>query len=92
MPGRGGARPGAGRKKGGHNRLTEQAAKMARETGATPLEYLLEVMRDIQAPRAERLDAAKAAAPYVHPKLAAVDMTVDGTISVSHEKALEQLA
>jgi hypothetical protein len=40
--------------------------------GPTPLDHMLKVMRDENAEPAKRLDAAKAAAPYVHPRLASV--------------------
>lgn len=69
----GGARPGAGRKKGGANRLTEKAIEQARAGGLMPLDYLLQVLRDEGNDMATRIDAAKAAAPYVHPKRAPVD-------------------
>ncbi len=71
----GGARPGAGRKKGGANRINDEARKKALEDGLSPLEYLLGVMRDIRQDDARRLDAAKAAAPYVHARLANVAHT-----------------
>ncbi len=45
----------------------------AKEAGLTPLEYMLKVMRDPETPPQRRDDMAKACAPYVHPKLAAVD-------------------
>ena len=38
-----------------------------------PLAFLIKRMRDTKADMAERIDCAKAAAPYVHPKLAAVE-------------------
>lgn len=38
-----------------------------------PLDYMLEILRDETAPRDDRMDAAKAAAPYVHAKLASVE-------------------
>jgi hypothetical protein len=41
----------------------------------TPLDYLVSVYRDETASRAERLEAAGKAAPYVHPRLAAVELT-----------------
>jgi hypothetical protein len=47
-------------------------------SGLTPLEYLLTVVRDKRAARAVRIDAAKSAAPYVHPKLSSVAMQVAG--------------
>jgi len=43
-----------------------------RASGASPLDYMLQVMRDDAVEPAKRLDAAKAAAPYVHPRLASV--------------------
>ena len=71
----GGARPGAGRKKGGANRINDEARKKALDDGLSPLEYLIGVMRDIRQDDARRLDAAKAAAPYVHARLANVAHT-----------------
>jgi hypothetical protein len=44
-------------------------------TGETPLEYMLRVMRDPEAPEARRDAMAIAAAPYIHSKLAQVDVT-----------------
>lgn len=44
-----------------------------------PLDYLLTIMRDIDKPQDERVDAAKAAAPYVHAKLSNVDMKAEVT-------------
>lgn len=74
---RGGARPGAGRKKGTCNAKTRDIANKAIESGITPLEYLLQVMRDEQEDKKDRLDAAKSAAPYIHPRLSAVEVTGD---------------
>ena len=68
----GGARPGAGRKKGGHNRLTEEAVAKAND-GLSPLDFLLTVLRDETNEKPVRIDAAKAAAPYVHAKMQPVD-------------------
>ena len=84
----GGARPGAGRKKGGANRINDEARKKALEDGLSPLEYLLGVMRDIRQDDARRLDAAKAAAPYVHARLANVAHTgeIDSKITVNINK------
>jgi hypothetical protein len=38
-----------------------------------PLDFLLRVMRDPHSSMARRLEAAKAAAPFLHPKLSAID-------------------
>lgn len=71
----GGARPGAGRKQGSVSKLDQEARAKVLEGGElTPLEYMLSVMRDTAADEAKRLDAAKAAAPYVHARLATVDL------------------
>lgn len=81
---RGGKRPGSGRKKGSATKKTREIADRAAEEGITPLEYMLNVMRQDSAhedPRIEiareamRFEAAKAAAPYMHPRLAAVEHT-----------------
>jgi len=74
MP-RGGRRAGAGRPKGAKHRLTEQAISQA-GGGLLPLDFMLAVLRDENRPDAERMDAAKAAAPYVHARLSQVDSTV----------------
>jgi len=82
---RGGARKGAGRKKGAATARTREIANKAAEDGITPLEYMLEVMRKeideemesdaIWKAVAMKFEAAKAAAPYIHPRLAAVEHT-----------------
>lgn len=72
---RGGARAGAGRKPGSKTQLTKQALKRAGE-GITPLEYMLQILRDESEDKAQRFEAAKAAAPYVHPRLAQTEATV----------------
>lgn len=74
---RGGARPGAGRKKGAITRRTREIAEAALEGGLTPLDYMLSILRDEEKPEAMRFEAAKAAAPFVHAKLAAVDANVN---------------
>lgn len=75
MANHGGKRKGAGRPKGARTRLTEEAIKKAGE-GMTPLEFMLEALRNDANDFDTRMDAAKAAAPYVHAKLSSVDQTV----------------
>lgn len=72
MATRGGRRPGAGRKKGSINKRSQEVLAKAASEGITPLEYLLQVMRSSN-DEAKRLDAAKAAAPYMHPRLNAIE-------------------
>lgn len=75
----GGRREGAGRKPGGLNKMSAAAREIAARTGELPHEVLLRVSRgetiDGYKPSfAERMDAAKAAAPYYAPKLAATTL------------------
>lgn len=85
--GRGGRRTGAGRKAGSATKRTREIADKAAEEGITPLEYMLQVMRassehedpKIQIAReAMRFEAAKAAAPYMHPRLQATEHSGPG--------------
>ncbi|MEO8325497.1 MAG: hypothetical protein ABI618_06590 [Nitrospirota bacterium] len=73
---KGGKRPGAGRKKGIPNRASAAREAAITASGLTPLDYMLSTMRDETKPLALRLDMAKAAAPYVHPRLASVEQAV----------------
>lgn len=95
--GQGGARPGAGRKKGIPNKRTQEQVESVKATGMTPLEYLTSVYQSPLPPElteaveknkldadviqaiagwhARRIDAAKAAAPFVHPKLVSMHST-----------------
>lgn len=72
---RGGKRPGAGRKPGAKNKASADREKAIRKSGLTPLDYMLRLMRNGKLDRGTRLEAAKSAAPYVHPKLASVEVT-----------------
>ena len=66
---KGGARQGAGRPKGAINKKTAELTARVEAAGITPLDFMLNLMRNEQADMAERFEAAKAAAPYVHAKL-----------------------
>lgn len=83
---RGGQRPGAGRKAGSPNKATAERQAEIEESGLTPLDYLLQVMRDESGGSGDRLEAAKAAAPYVHPKLSAVTLAGDrdNPVAITH--------
>lgn len=83
---RGGVRSGAGRKTGAVTQRSRDIANgVIEDTGETPLEFMLKIMRDDQATRAERLDMAKAAAPYVHARLSSVDAKVQGDMGMTVE-------
>lgn len=86
---RGGKRPGAGRPKGSPNKATAARQAEIAASGLTPLDYMLGILRDEEADQAQRFEAAKAAAPYVHPRLAAVEHS--GDMTLNHEQALDAL-
>jgi hypothetical protein len=78
MSARGGRRAGAGRKKGAATKVNAEARAAAAASGETPLDYMLRVMRDADAKENRRDDMAKAAAPYLHAKLATTELTGKG--------------
>ncbi len=78
MPG--GARPGAGRKKGVPNTRTQERVAKAEASGLMPHEFLLAVMRgqafgDYTPTFQERQRAATDVANYYAPKLASMEVT-----------------
>lgn len=86
-----GSKPGeyrGGRKRGTPNKKNAAAVEMAKRGGIMPLEYMLGLMRQPIPKDADasvkaslqglRFEAAKAAAPYVHPRLAATEITGAG--------------
>lgn len=71
-----------GRKPGTPNRATAKREAEIRASGLTPLDFMLAILRDEAKPDDLRFEAAKAAAPYVHPKLSNVDhKSSDGTMT-----------
>lgn len=73
--GRGGARPGSGRKPGSHNKRTQELLDNIASTGQTPLEFMIEQMRNAKMPMAARLQAARDAAPFVHSKMQSIEIS-----------------
>lgn len=65
-----------GRQKGTPNRMTAERRIQIEKSGLTPLDFLLSVMRDATVNIDRRMQAAVAAAPYVHPRLSSVQTTV----------------
>lgn len=87
-----GSSPGerrGGRRKGTPNKKTAEHIQKVAASGLTPLDYLLSVMRDTSEALEARLEAAKAAAPYVHPRLSTIAMS--GKMTLSHEERLARL-
>ena len=78
-----------GRVKGTPNKASAAKAEAVAASGLTPLDYMLSIMRDEENPKDMRLDAANKAAPFVHPKLAAIEHS--GGVTLSHEAALDEL-
>ena len=64
-----------GRQKGTPNRVTSDMRQAIAESGETPLDHMIRVMRDETTEPSRRDDMARAAAPYLHPRLSAVDLT-----------------
>jgi hypothetical protein len=62
-----------GRAKGVPNIKTVAKIEAIEASGLTPLDYMLSVLRNEANDHTLRIDAAKAAAPYVHPRLANVE-------------------
>jgi hypothetical protein len=91
----GGSNPGerrGGRQKGTPNKrsiaqTTREIVEASGKSGQLPLDYMLEVMRDPKADRHRRDDMAKAAAGYLHAKLASVEVGHSGTLQ--HEHSVE---
>ena len=79
-----------GRKKGSRNKKTAVQVAEIEATGETPLQYMLRIMRDEKTDDALRADMAKAAAPYVHPKLSSIEGNFDIT-QRKYEDALDEL-
>ncbi len=81
--GHGGARRNAGRKKGAATTRTREIANVVVASGKSPLEYMMTVVHDVNAEQHRRDDMAKAAAPFVHPRLSAMSARVDATKHVN---------
>ena len=71
----------AGRPKGSRNKIPGHFADAIKRVGISPLEFLLDYMVNEDEPIERRIDAAKAAAPFCHPRQASVQMQVEGSVS-----------
>jgi hypothetical protein len=83
----GGKRAGAGRKAGTANIKTREIANKAMNEGITPLEYILNILRNENVSPDKRYEAAVDAAPYVHAKLAST--TIKNPDNESFRQSLE---
>jgi hypothetical protein len=70
----GGRRPGAGRPKGSKAKRHRVVIDEAMLSGLMPVEWMLAVLRDPEAEQSRRDEMAKQCAPFLHPRLAAVEV------------------
>lgn len=103
---RGGARKGAGRKSSlsfaptkrmqiqaeAKAEAVKEVVREVRKKGDTPLEYMLNVMRDETVDSKRRDSMAAAAAPYLHPKLSTATLNVKQAGSLSELSTDELIA
>lgn len=67
-----------GRRKGTPNKATSEKSAEIAASGLTPLDFMLQVMRDETKPDGLRASMARDAAPYVHARLAAIELSGKG--------------
>jgi hypothetical protein len=65
--------------------VTAEARAAAEATGILPLDYMLSVMRDAKVDNKRRDAMAMAAAPYLHPKISAIDSMLAGAPETTDE-------
>ena len=88
----GGYRANSGRPKGSRNKRTIATLDgLVSEMNITPLDFLTSVYMDENQDPKIRVDAAKAAAPYVHAKLSCVELNSHVSVT-SHEEWLNHLS
>lgn len=84
MTKRGGARPGAGRPRGSLNKRSVEAIEAVAEQFPdwSPLQHFAAVANDENLDPMIRLDAAKAAAPFIHPRPKSVELDPDALVEL----------
>lgn len=80
-----------GRPKGSFNKASKaQIERVTSDGGQSPLEYLASIYQNEAEEIRYRIDAAKAAAPYVHARLSSTEIKA-AVSEVSQEEWLESL-
>lgn len=81
----GGARRGAGRPKGGTSQKTREIAMRAAAEGITPLEVMVQTMREFweAGDKSAAAAIAKDAAPYMHPRLQSTEAKVTSDVTIN---------
>lgn len=74
-----------GRKAGTPNKKTAEKVDAIEASGLTPLDFMLTVLRDESQSMDNRMWAAEKAAPYVHAKLANIEIAGDQEKPVRHK-------
>lgn len=74
--------PNSGRRKNVRNKANAEREAAIAASGLTPLDYMLQTLRDESLDKQDRQWAAQAAAPYVHPKLSNIEAKVEGDMRV----------
>jgi len=92
MAGRGGARKGAGRKKGGTNKSTQNVRDMLAAKGVDPVEAMADCLLDAleEGNRPEIMMIAEKLAPYHSPKLTASKIEAE-VVGLTYEDKLTLL-
>ena len=81
-----------GRPRGSLNKFAMENAQRIAESGELPVDYLVSVYRDDEADAKLRVDAARAAAPYLHPRLATSEVDIVSTAEPEHMTDEELIA
>lgn len=82
-----GAKTG-GRVKGSANKSTRERLQALMDSGETPLEYMLRIMRDKMVDDERRDKMALAAASYMHPRLASTEISGNPDKPLEHKVAI----
>jgi hypothetical protein len=72
-----------GRQKGTVNRRTRERQAAVVASGLLPVPFLLSLVENEALDLPTRLEAAKSAAPYIHPKLQVVDSTIRAEVTTT---------
>lgn len=73
-----------GRQKGTANKSTRERLQALMDSGESPLEYMLRIMRDKMVDDERRDKMALAAASYMHPRLASTEISGDPEKPIEH--------
>ena len=78
-----------GRPKGSKNKATNKRLAEIVAGGLTPLEYMLNIMRDPTIEHGRRQAMAQASAPYIHPRLASTEISGNEENPIQHKLKIE---